>query len=352
MTWSVLPSLTSRADQRGVLGRGGDEEPGIDRDAVATDAGAGLEDVDARVAVGEADDLPHVDAEAVGDEAQLVGEGDVDVAERILGQLGHLGGTRGGGDAGAADEAAVEAERLARAARGDAADDAVVVDQLDQDAAGQHALGAVGDRDIGGSPQSITLWGSPGLLAGAAGDPEVGTKFGEQVADLFGGADRRGRFEDDRVARLQDGGDAGRGGEDVADVGAVIVGERGRHRDDEDVGGGDLGRGGEQAARDDARDEAVEIDLLDMDAALVDGVDDRAGHVDAEHAHAGARDHRGGGQADVAQPHHHDFGREHLRLDGRGHGRGSPRSVPRHGRRRTDCGRGPWRRGLRYRPEA
>ena len=68
---------------------------GIDRDAMPADAGAGLEDVDARVAVGEADHFPHVDPHRVGDHRQFVGKGDVDVAEGVFGQLGHLRRARG-----------------------------------------------------------------------------------------------------------------------------------------------------------------------------------------------------------------------------------------------------------------
>jgi hypothetical protein len=59
-------------------------------------------------------------------------------------------------------------------------------------------------------------------------------------------------------------------------------------------------------ARDHARDQTVEIDLLDMHAPRIDRLDDAFGHVDAEHARAGPRDDRRGGQADIAQPHDDD----------------------------------------------
>ena len=137
------------ADQRGLLRSAVDDEPGIDRDAVAADAGAGREDVDARVPVGEADHFPDVEPHLVRDDRQLVGEGDVDVAIGVLDQFGHLRRARIGGDAGAAHEALVERQRLARAARRDAADRAVVAHQLFEDLARQHALRAVGDRDVG-----------------------------------------------------------------------------------------------------------------------------------------------------------------------------------------------------------
>ena len=83
MTWSVLSSLTTRgADQRRLLRRRSDQEPGVDRDAVAADAGAGPENIDARVTVGEADHLPHVDAHPVCHKRELVGESDVEVTTR------------------------------------------------------------------------------------------------------------------------------------------------------------------------------------------------------------------------------------------------------------------------------
>src|SRR5690606_31933034 len=103
--------LTRGADQATLLRRAMDEEPGIDRDAMAANAGPRLEDVDAWVAVGEADHVPHIDAHPVGDHRQFVGEGDVDVAIAVLDQLDHFSGARGGCDAGAAYELAVEGHR-------------------------------------------------------------------------------------------------------------------------------------------------------------------------------------------------------------------------------------------------
>ena len=96
----AVVDLARGADQPGLLGRGVDDEPRIDGDAVAADARARLQDVDARVAVGEPDHLPDVDAELVADHRQLVGEGDVDVAVGVLDELGHLGGARRRCDAG------------------------------------------------------------------------------------------------------------------------------------------------------------------------------------------------------------------------------------------------------------
>src|SRR3546814_17899727 len=82
--------LARGADQPAVIGCAMDEEPGIDRDAMAADAGTRLEDVDARVTVGEADHLPDVDAQMLGHHRPFVGEGDVGVAVDAFDTLPHF----------------------------------------------------------------------------------------------------------------------------------------------------------------------------------------------------------------------------------------------------------------------
>ncbi len=110
------------ADQRRFLGRGMDDEPRVNRDAVSADAGAGREDIDARVTVGEADHLPHVHPQLVRNDRQFIGEGDVNITIGVLDQLAHFRRARIGGDASAAHEQLVKRQRLSRAARGNAAD--------------------------------------------------------------------------------------------------------------------------------------------------------------------------------------------------------------------------------------
>ena len=107
----------------------------------------------------------------VADDRQLVGEGDVDVAEGVLGQLAHLRRARVG------DEQLARARRCGRAAARVRAQrgvmppiDAVVVDQFDQDAARQHALGAIGDVDVGESSPSVSR------------ECEVGPQLGQLIA--------------------------------------------------------------------------------------------------------------------------------------------------------------------------
>ena len=72
------------------------EVVGVDRDAVAAEAGAGLERREAEgLRGGRVDDFPDVDVHPVAQLRQLVDERDVhgavDVFEQVLGQLGRLG---------------------------------------------------------------------------------------------------------------------------------------------------------------------------------------------------------------------------------------------------------------------
>ena len=59
---------------------------------MAADAGAGLQDVDARMHVADADDLIHVHSVVAADARQFVGKGDVNGTEGVLHDLGHLRG--------------------------------------------------------------------------------------------------------------------------------------------------------------------------------------------------------------------------------------------------------------------
>ncbi len=81
-------------DQVRLLGRLLDNEPRIDRDAVAANTGTRLVEVDARVQVRQLDDLPRADPQVLGDQRQLVRQRDVDVTVGVLHDLDHLG--RGG----------------------------------------------------------------------------------------------------------------------------------------------------------------------------------------------------------------------------------------------------------------
>jgi enoyl-[acyl-carrier protein] reductase I len=129
-----------------------------------------------------------------------------------------------GGHAGAAHEALVEGQRLARTARGDAADRAVVVGQFLQDAAGQHALRAIGDRDI---------WRPavrPGIAGPAAAAPSgrASVRWCRPARSIQGSP----------IARLQHSRRRPAARQHIGDVGRVVtvLGEGRRHGDHEDIG--------------------------------------------------------------------------------------------------------------------
>ena len=98
----LLVDLARELDELGghvELARAPAQVEGVDRQAVPAHARAGLEAHEAvGLGRGRLDDLPDVDAHAVGEHRQLVDERDVDRAEDVLEQLGQLGGL-GGGDA-------------------------------------------------------------------------------------------------------------------------------------------------------------------------------------------------------------------------------------------------------------
>ena len=85
-------------DDLGQLGIVAHEEPGIDADAVSTHAGAGLEDVHARMHVANLDDLIHVHVVVAADAAEFIGKGDIHGPVCILHHLGHFRGTDVGHD--------------------------------------------------------------------------------------------------------------------------------------------------------------------------------------------------------------------------------------------------------------
>lgn len=140
--------LQGEADEVGRLGVVADQEPRVDRDAVAADARAGVEDVHARVLVGDADDLGDVHAADAADLGELVGEGDVHRAEGVLDDLGHLGGADVGDGDLALAEAGVDLRHGLAHLGVVGADGAVVVQQLVDHVARDDALGGVDEPDV------------------------------------------------------------------------------------------------------------------------------------------------------------------------------------------------------------
>lgn len=76
----VVVDFARFCNQLALNGEVGCDEVWVDGDAVSAHSAARLQDVDARMLVGERDELPHVDARLVADERKLVGEGYLHVA--------------------------------------------------------------------------------------------------------------------------------------------------------------------------------------------------------------------------------------------------------------------------------
>jgi hypothetical protein len=247
--------FSGSADEACEMGSRVDDEPRIDGDAMASDARAWLENFHAGVPIGEFDELPNVDIEFVADKGELVRKGDVDVAEGIFGELGHLGCAGIGGEALAFNEDLIELFGEGCGGGGEATDDPVIADNFPENVAGKDPFRAVGDVEV-----------------------ELGEPFGE----FFSGADRRGGLEDDEIAVLEDGRNGFGCSFDVGEVGFMVVFERGRNGDDEHLSFFRFGYGFKLVAYDCRVDERFQIGFNNVDFSLVDHVDGFLVDVDAD----------------------------------------------------------------------
>ncbi len=187
----------------------------VDRQAVAADAGAGRElHVPERLGGGGVDRPPHVDVEVAGEHRQLVDQGDVDVAERVLQQLDQLGlgaGTdrhRGVDERG--EERVDDGERVGRVA----ADHLGGVDQAVGGVARVDPLGGVAEEEVA-------------RLVGRCG-PETRPLGEDRAEERGGGAGIGGALEDHAGAGSEVLADGGAGLLDVAEVGFAVA-QRRRH---------------------------------------------------------------------------------------------------------------------------
>src|SRR3546814_16035281 len=86
-----------------------------------------LKDIDPRVTVGQQGQLPDIDTELFADDRQFVGEGNVDVAEAVFGELAHLRRSGVRDNAFVLDEDAVKGDCRVGALRCNETDHAVVI---------------------------------------------------------------------------------------------------------------------------------------------------------------------------------------------------------------------------------
>ena len=288
-------------DEAGVevefLGLPGEIE-GVDGDAVAAEAGAGIEGLEAEgLGFGGVDDFVDVDVHAHAELLELVDQGDVDAAVDVFKQLGHLR-DRGAADLDdAAEDGAVEGRGELRGYRAAAADHLGDVVAGDGVVARVFALGREGDVDAG--------------LAGGARHFEAqrvaGLEHGDH--DFVGGAGVGGALEDDQLVLMNVGGDGGDGAGDVAEVGLVVLVERRGDADDDRVHVGDLGvvRGGAEAGFLRFLNGGGK-DAHDVGAAGVELGDLVGGDIEAGYLEALAAEQQGQGQADIAHADDSDAG--------------------------------------------
>lgn len=270
--------LQGEADEVGRLGVVADQEPRVDRDAVAADARAGVEDVDARVLVRDADDLGDVHSADAADLGELVGEGDVDRAEGVLDDLGHLGGADVGDGDLALAEAGVDLSHGLAHLGVVGADGAVVVQQLVDHVARDDALGGVDEPDVP-----------------AAGLCE------QRAHETVDGVGRDGGLDDEHGALGRDLEDGLAGSHDVARVNLLVELVVGRgYRDD--VGAADLVVGGElDSGLQGVGEQLVQALLLEGGLAGVERGNEPLVVVRSNDLHAVGCHHEGSGEADVAE---------------------------------------------------
>lgn len=190
----VVVDFARFCNQLALNGEVGCEEVWVDGDAVSAHSASRLQDVDARMLVGESDKLPHVDARLVADERQLVGEGNLHVARGVFCELAHLCRLAVCAVERALHELAVECDCLVGRGFVHTADHAVVVHKFVDYVARQHALGAVCYMDF---------------------SAKLGAEFENEFRHLVGCSDWRCRLDDVEVAFLKEWDDGACGSLDV-----------------------------------------------------------------------------------------------------------------------------------------
>ena len=293
--------FTGELDEAGVeielFGFPGEIE-GVDGDAVAAEAGAGIEGREAEgLGLGGIDDFVDVDAHAHAKLLELIDQGDVDAAVDVFEEFGHLGDRWRANRNDASKYGAVHGSSEFGSDWAAAADDFWDVVPGDGFVSWVFALGAEGD---------MNSW-----LVGSAGHFQSEQVSGFETGDdeLFGGAGVGGALENDELALFDMGRDGLDGAGDVAEVGLVILVERGGDADDDGVHLSDLRiiRGGAETGFLRLLDGFWE-DADDVGAASVEGVDLFLGDVEAGDAEAFVAEEQGQRKADVAHADDADAG--------------------------------------------
>ena len=258
---------------------------GIERDAVAAQARAGIEGREAeRLGLGRFDDLPEVDPHLVAEDCELVDQADVDVAVGVLQDLGHLRHGGGGGpEYFPLQDGFVHGRDHFGGVCTEAADHLGGVLGLVDQVAGIDPLGAEAEVKV--------------LAALQAGGLEDG------LDQLFGGSGVGGGLEDDHHPAVQVPGDRAGRGLDIADV-RLLVGVEGRGDADGDeihlLDKAEIGRGGEAALLHQAGEVGVH-DILDIVFAGIDQIDFLFLDIEPDGPESGLGFFYGQGESNIAE---------------------------------------------------
>ena len=296
----------------------------IDRDAVAADAGTGIERHEPEgLGGGGIDHFPRVHAQAPAHERELVGERDVDVAEDVLVQLHELGHLRARDRVHARDDLPVERGRQLGAGGRDAAHDLGNVADLEDRVARIDPLRREGDEEVQAD-------------AGAA-------RLEHRQQQLLRAPRVRGALEDDQLARLVAGRRLLGRGHDVGDVGILGLPQRRGHADHDHVAAGE--RAGIRRRPVAARAEQG-LELLARHVGHVRAAAAKRGRavrivVEAGDREAGFRERDGQGKPDVTLSDHADArgARRDARVQGLRHERAPRRARRGRGWPRPACRR-------------
>ena len=267
------------------------DEPGVYCDTVTADTDARGVDIDAGMAVGQLNQVEHIDAQPVTDLAQLIGIGDVDIAEGVFRQLAHFRRqVVGGADGALGDNRRIDFLGVFCRFRTVGTDNAVVFPQLNEHSAGNNAFRTVSRHKV----------------------------FGRNAADLgddrlhqTGGIRRRCGLQYAQTAGTDDLSDAAGGRFHILHIRNPLPFRRipvGRlHGDDKDVGRFGLGRKVQAASGHGLIHGILQARFYNMDLSLIEGFDHALLNVKAADFISGQCKCNGCGQTDIAATHDLDF---------------------------------------------
>ena len=246
------------------------EVEGVDRDAVAAEAGAGVEGLEAEgFGGGGLNHFPDVDAHGGEDHFHFVDEGDVDGAVDVFQQLGSLRDFRRGNGNHFLHSVAVEGDRDFTAGGIDAADELRDGAGVVVFAAGVFALGGEGEEEVGAEPEL-------GFFEGGEHDFARGSRVGAG-------------FENDDLAGAEGAGDVVGGLFNEAHVRLEVGAERGGDADDDGVGfaeaahvGGGIEATGLHHVGDHRGSEVLEVVFAGKEGLDLAGID-----VEPDHGESG-----------------------------------------------------------------